>query len=50
MVHAAWKRRLLSEAQLAELLKVGRVELRALVDEIELEENAANDLFELTLR
>ncbi len=38
MAHAAWKRGLMSEGQLAELLKVGRVELRGIVDQIELEE------------
>jgi Zn-dependent peptidase ImmA (M78 family) len=39
MAHAAWKRELMSEGQLAELLKVGRVELRGIIDQIELEES-----------
>lgn len=38
MAHAVWKRGLMSEGQLAELLKIGRVELRKIIDEIELEE------------
>ena len=44
MVHAAWKRELLSEGQLAELLKVGRVELRGVIDQIELEERETDGL------
>ena len=44
MAHAAWKRDLMSEGQLAELLRIGRVEFRKLVDEIELEENNTDDL------
>ena len=47
MVHAAWKRDLMSEGQLAELLKVGRVELRNIVDQIELEEIETDDLLKL---
>ena len=47
MAHAAWKRDLMSEGQLAELLKIGRVELRKLVDEIELEESDTDDLLKL---
>jgi len=38
MAHSAWKRDLMSEGQLAELLKVKRVALRSVIDEIELEE------------
>ena len=44
MAHAAWKRELLSEGQLAELLKVGRVELRRTIDQIELEERETDEL------
>jgi Zn-dependent peptidase ImmA (M78 family) len=47
MAHAAWKRELMSEGQLAELLKVGRVELRGIVDQIELEERETDDLLKL---
>ena len=47
MVHAAWKRDLMSEGQLAELLKVGRVELRNIIDQIELEERETDDLLKL---
>lgn len=43
MAHAAWKRGLMSEGELAELLKVGRVELRTIVDQIELEESGTDD-------
>ena len=50
MVHAAWKGDLMSEGQLAELLKLKRVELRALIDEIELEENETSALLELSYR
>jgi Zn-dependent peptidase ImmA (M78 family) len=44
MAHAAWKRGIMSEGQLAELLKVRRVELRGLIDQIELEESETDDL------
>ena len=44
MAHAAWKRDLMSEGQLAELLRVGRVELRNIIDQIELEESETDDL------
>lgn len=47
MTHSAWKRGLLSEGQLAELLKVRRVDLRALIDQIELEDSDSNDLLML---
>lgn len=47
MAYAAWKRELMSEGQLAELLNIRRLELRALLDQIELEESEANDLFKL---
>lgn len=47
MAHAAWKRELMSEGQLAELLRVGRVELRQLIDQIELEDSETDDLRKL---
>lgn len=37
MAHAAWQRDLMSEGQLAELLRIDRIELRELIDSIELE-------------
>ena len=48
MAHAAWKRDLMSEGQLAELLKLRRVELRRLIDEIELEESSTDDILKLS--
>lgn len=48
MAHAAWKRELMSEGQLAELLNIGRIEVRAIIDQIELEESAADDLLKRT--
>jgi Zn-dependent peptidase ImmA (M78 family) len=47
MAHAAWKRGLMSEGQLAELLKLRRVEVRELIDQIELEENVTDELLKL---
>ncbi len=47
MAYEAWKQELMSEGQLAELLKMSRVDLRAMVDEIELEENETDDLLNL---
>ena len=47
MAHVAWKRELMSEGQLAELLKVGRVVLRSIIDQIELEEIESDDLLKL---
>ena len=47
MSHVAWKRDLMSEGQLAELLRVGRVELRNIIDQIELEESETDDLLKL---
>ena len=47
MAHAAWKRGLMSEGQLAELLKMRRVELRAMIDQIELEESETDDVLKL---
>jgi len=43
MAHAAWKRELMSEGQLADLLKVGRVGLRGIIDQIELEERETDE-------
>ncbi len=43
MAHNAWKQELLSEGQLAELLKLTRVELRSVIDEIELEDEESNE-------
>lgn len=47
MAHAVWKRELMSEGQLAELLKIGRVEIRSIVDQIELEERETHALLKL---
>jgi Zn-dependent peptidase ImmA (M78 family) len=47
MAYEAWKRGLMSEGQLAELLKMRRVELRELIDQIELEESDTDDLLNL---
>lgn len=47
MAHAAWKRELMSEGQLAELLKVSRVEVRGIIDQIELEDGGTDDLLKL---
>lgn len=47
MAHAAWKRELMSEGQLAGLLKVGRVELRGVIDQIELEERETDESIKL---
>lgn len=38
MAHSAWKQELLTEGQLAEMLQLNRIDLRAVIDEIELEE------------
>lgn len=47
MAHAAWKRDLISEGQLAELLNVSRLELRETIDRIELEERDSDELLKL---
>ncbi len=47
MAHAVWKRELMSEGQLAELLGVGRAELRAIVDQIEFEQGESDELLKL---
>lgn len=47
MAYEAWKRELMSEGQLAELLKMGRVELRGLLDQIALEESETDDVLKL---
>jgi Zn-dependent peptidase ImmA (M78 family) len=46
--YEAWSRDLMSEGQLAELLKVPRVELRDMLDQIEREESEMDDLLKLT--
>ncbi|MBX9691292.1 MAG: transcriptional regulator, partial [Cyanobacteria bacterium] len=46
MAHAAWKRDLMSEGELAELLKLTRVELRGVIDEIELEDENSDELYQ----
>ena len=48
MAHTAWKRDLISEGQLAELLNTRRVELRVLIDQIETEESHTDDLLKLS--
>lgn len=49
MAYTAWKRELMSEGQLAELLMVKRLELRALLDQMELEESDSDDLLKLSV-
>ncbi len=48
MTHAVWKRGLLSEGQLAELLQLDRIELRKIIDEIELEDEETDDFLKLS--
>ena len=48
MAHTAWKRGLMSEGVLAELLKVGRVQLRDIFYRIEIEESEAHGLLKRT--
>ena len=48
MAHTAWKRCLISEAQLSELLNMRRVEVRELIDQIETEESETDDLLKLS--
>jgi len=47
MAYQAWKRDLMSEGQLAELLMMGRIELRELIDQFDLEEKETDDLLNL---
>lgn len=47
MTYAAWKRGLMSEGQLSELLNIRRLDLRVMLDQIELEESETDDLFKL---
>lgn len=49
MAYTAWKRDLMSEGQLAELLKIKRLELRALLDQMDIEESETDDLFKFPL-
>lgn len=44
MAYEAWKRDLMSEGQLAEILKIRRIELRELIDQVELEERETDDV------
>lgn len=46
--YEAWDRDLMSEGQLAELLKVPRVELRVMLDQIAQEESETDDLLKLS--
>ena len=48
LAHAAWKRDLISEGQLAELFNMRRVELRNLIDQIEREESETDDFLKLS--
>ena len=48
MAHAAWNHNLISEGQLAELLRMPRVELRGLIDQIEAEESVSDEILELS--
>lgn len=47
MAHATWKRGIMSEGQLANLLKIGRIELRKIIDQIDLDESDTDDLHKL---
>lgn len=48
MAYASWKHELMSEGQLVELLKIPRLELRSMLDQIELEESETDDLLKLS--
>ena len=48
MAHAAWKRGLMSEGQLSELLKISRIDLRKIIDEIELEDEDNHEFLKLS--
>jgi Zn-dependent peptidase ImmA (M78 family) len=43
----AWKKELISEGQMSELLKLGRRQVRELIDEAAVDEDEADDLFKL---
>lgn len=43
----AWKKDLISEGQMSEMLKLGRTEVRELLDEAAADEDEASDLFKL---
>lgn len=45
--YEAWKRGLMSEGQLTDLLKVSRIELRKMLDEVALEESESDDFLKL---
>ncbi len=44
----AWKKSLISEGQMSEMLKLGRVQVRELIDEAAAEEDEVDDLFKLS--
>lgn len=46
----AWKKDLISEGQMSEMLKIGRSQVRELLDEAAAEEDEADDLFKLPHR
>ena len=43
----AWKKDLISEGQMSEMLKLGRTEVREQLDEAAADEDEASDLFKL---
>jgi Zn-dependent peptidase ImmA (M78 family) len=43
----AWRKNLISEEQMSDMLKIGRTQVRELVDEAAAEEDEVNDLFKL---
>jgi Zn-dependent peptidase ImmA (M78 family) len=43
----AWKKSLISEGQMSEMLRLGRTQVRELLDEAAAEEDEADDLFKL---
>lgn len=43
----AWKKDLVSEGQMSEMLKLGRTQVREILDEAAAEEDEADDLFKL---
>lgn len=47
MAHKAWKYRLMSEGQLVDLLHIGRIDLRKIIDEIELENEDSHECSKL---
>ena len=47
MAYAAWKRELMSEGQLSELLNLNRLTLREILEEMSLEDCESNDILKL---